>query len=152
MGCISFVSLLMTVVGKFVARVRLYVLRIRLPKKIKRRTTIKHDIFIRAADGSPFLQLQLCSFAHYPPGTWPEVSLGSKMPRTLMQNQQQTVSLTDLQHRLLLLPFHPPSFIIINIAKHARDLAFHAYVCLFLYVLTLAIRLVSPIYNIHRIK
>ena len=63
-----------------------------------------------------------------------------------MQNQQQTVSLTDLQHRLLLLPFHPPSFIIINIAKHARDLAFHAYVCLFLYILTLAIRLVSPIY------
>ena len=48
-----------------------------------------------------------------------------------MQNQQQTVSLTDLQHRLLLPPFHPPSFIIINIAKHARDLAYHAYVCFF---------------------
>ena len=86
-------------------------------KKIKRRTTIKHDIFIRAADGSPFLQLQLCSFAHYPPGTWPEVSLGSNIPR----NFDAKPTTDSLTHRLTAPPASPsisPTFI--HYYKHCK--------------------------------
>ena len=121
----------MTVVGKFVATVRFDVLRIRLPKKtIKRRaTTIKHDIFLRAADGSPFLQLQLCSFAHYPPGTWPEVSLGFNIPR----NFDAKPTIDSLTHRLTAPPASPsisPTFI--HYYKHCKTRI--SCLCLFVFV------------------
>ena len=133
--------------------VRLYVLRISLPKnKNQRRRTINHDNFIRAADSPPFLQLQLCSFAHYPPGTWPEVSLGSNIPR----NFDAKPTTDSLTHRLTAPPASPSiSPTCIHYYKHCKTRQRPGISCLclfFLYVLTLATRLMSPICNIHRIK
>ena len=117
-------------------------------KKIKRRTTIKHDIFIRAADGSPFLQLQLCSLAHYPPGTWPEVSLGSN----ILRNFDAKPTTDSLTHRLTAPPASPsisPTFI--HYYKHCKTRQRPGISCFCLFVFfyvffTMVICLVSPIY------
>ena len=118
--------------GEFVAMVRLYVLRISLPKnKNQRRRTINHDNFIRAADSPPFLQLQLCSFAHYPPGTWPEVSLGSNIPR----NFDAKPTTDSLTHRLTAPPASPsisPTFI--HYYKHCKTRQRPGISCLCLFV------------------
>ena len=110
---------------------------------IQRRTTIKHKL-IRAADSSPLLQLQLCSLAHYPPGTWPEVSLGSNIPR----NFDAKPTTDSLTHRLTAPPASPsisPTFI--HYYKHCKTRQRPGISCFFfLCFFTMAICLVSPIY------
>ena len=97
----------------------------------RKTTTNKHDIFIRAADSSPLLQLQLCSFAHYPPGTWPEVSLSSKIPR----NFEAKPTTDSLTHRLTAPPASPsisPTFI--HYYKHCKTRQRPGISCLCLFV------------------
>ena len=97
----------------------------------RRTTTNKHGNFIRAADSSPFLQLQLCSFAHYPPGTWPEVSLGSNIPR----NFDAKPTTDSLTHRLTAPPASPsisPTFI--HYYKHCKTRQRPGISCLCLFV------------------
>ena len=120
MGCISLVSFVVDdSSGKVCCQSEVICAQNQVAKKtIKRRaTTIKHDIFLRAADGSPFLQLQLCSFAHYPPGTWPEVSLDFNIPR----NFDAKPTTDSLTHRLTAPPASPsisPTFI--HYYKHCK--------------------------------